>query len=136
MTLTEKLEFLLADYEPIADPQERMALVVESIPAATRLPEALRTDEHRIRGCISAAWLVGELKDGHCQFRCAADSPLVGGLLACLCHYFSGATPAEIINCELDPLLSLGLTRNLSPTRLNGLTQARRRIRDLAASLA
>ncbi len=100
MTLTEKLEFLLADYEPISDPQERMALVVESIPAATRLPETLRTDEHRIKGCISAA------------------------------------SAAEISSCELDPLLSLGLTRSLSPTRLNGLTQARRRIREIAASLA
>ena len=136
MTLTQKLEELLAAYEPITDPQERMALIVDSIPANTRLPEAQRIETHRIKGCISAAWLVCDMKNGLCHFRCAADSPLVGGLLACLCTFYSDATPAEISASEIDPLASLGLTRSLSPTRLNGLTQARRRIRELASALS
>ena len=132
MSLAQKLEELLANYDPISDPQERMALVVDSAPARTRLPEAQRLDSLRIKACISAAWLSCSLVEGRCQFRCAADSPLVAGLLACLCDFFNDATPSEIASSSLDPLAALGLTKSLSPTRLNGLTHARLRIRDLA----
>lgn len=136
MLLPLKLEELRATYEPITDPQERMSLVVDSAPARTRLPEAQRSNELRVAGCISAAWISAELSDGKCLFRCAADSPLVAGLLAFLCDFFSDATAEEIIASSADPLAALGLSRNLSPTRLNGLTSARRRIVELAAALA
>jgi len=136
MLLPLKLEEIRATYEPITDPQERMSLVVDSAPARTRLPEAQRSAESRVPACISAAWISAELKDGKCLFRCAADSPLVAGLLAFLCDFFSDATPEEIMSSSADPLSSLGLSRNLSPTRLNGLTSARRRIVELATALA
>jgi len=37
--------------------------------------------------------------------------------------------------CKLDPLATLRLTRDLTPTRQNGLTHARARIREIAARL-
>lgn len=135
MLLPRKLEELRALLEPIGDPQERMALLVDSATARTRLPEAQRIEEAKVKGCISSAWISAECTDGKCLFRCAADSPLVAGLLGCLCEYFSDASPEEVAASEADPLASLGISRNLSPTRLNGLTQARKRIRDLASAL-
>ncbi len=137
MTIADKLRQLTETYEPITDPLERMSLVVDSgSHSGTLLPEAKRTDENRIRGCVSAAWLSGELCDGLCRFRCAADSPLVQGLLACLCSFFSGLTASEIAASNEDPLTTLGLTRNLSPTRQNGLRHARERIREIAKGLS
>jgi len=136
MTIADKLRQLSETYEPITDPLERMSLVVDSgSHSGTLLPEDRRKDEHRIRGCVSAAWLSGELKDGVCHFRCAADSPLVQGLLACLCSFFSGLPASEVAASNEDPLVTLGLTRNLSPTRQNGLRHARERIREIAKSL-
>ncbi len=120
----------------IDDPQERMALVVDR---ARRLPpflEGERTDAHRVRGCVSQAWIVGGVLDGRCRFRCDADSPLVKGLLALLCDFFSDAPPAEVAASAADPLGALGLTRHLSPTRQHGLAQALARIRELAAQLS
>ncbi|MFA5266074.1 MAG: SufE family protein [Opitutaceae bacterium] len=137
MTIPDKLRLLVETYEPIADPLERMALVVESGGhPGTLLPEAKRNEETRIRGCVSAAWISGELHEGASHFRCAADSPLVQGLLACLCSFFSGLPASEVAASDEDPLATLGLTRNLSPTRQNGLRHARERIREIARSLA
>ena len=135
--LEEKLKELIDLYSPIDDAQERMTLIVD---AAGRRPggepDGLRADANRVRGCVSAAWIAGRMEDGRCTFVCAADSPLVLGLLAALCGFYSGAEPREIASSPLDPLEALGLTRNLSPTRQNGLASARNRIRDLAQAWA
>ena len=46
------------------------------------------------------------------------------------------ATPAEIAGSTTDPIEALGLLRNLSPTRVNGLTAVRARIRELARTMS
>lgn len=109
-------------------------MVVDQARRRPPLPEDERTEANRVRGCMSLAWVVGDLREGQCYFRSDADSPLVRGLLALLCDFYSGATPAETVATEPALIESLGLDRNLSPTRLNGLRSVRARIRDFAAS--
>ena len=133
MTLAEKQQQLVADYAIIDDPQERLAAVVDQARRRPPLPTTERTEANRVKGCVSLAWLVGEVRDGCCHFRGDADSPLVRGLLVLLCDFYSGATPAEVAATEPSLLEQLGLDRNLSPTRLNGLRSVRARIRDFAA---
>jgi cysteine desulfuration protein SufE len=125
---------MIEDLAIIDDPQERLSLVVDRARKRPPLPEAERTEAHRVKGCISQAWLVGERRDGRCYFRCDADSPLVRGLLVLLCDLYSDAPPAEIVATEPALIEELGLARNLSPTRLNGLRSVRAAIRDFAAA--
>jgi cysteine desulfuration protein SufE len=136
VTLAEKQQQLIADYAIIPDPQERLAAVVDRARRRPPLPETERTEAHRVRGCVSLAWVVGERRDGRCHFRSDADSPLVRGLLALLCDFYSGATPAEVAATEPALIEELGLARNLSPTRLNGLRSVRAKIREYAAAPA
>ena len=135
MTLAEKQQQLVDDLSIIDDPQERLAAVVDRARRLAPLPESERTDAHRIRGCISQVWLVGELRDGRLFFRCDADGPLVKGLVHLLAVFFSDAPPAEIATSDADPLAALDLLRNLSPTRRNGLTAVRTRIKEIASSM-
>lgn len=137
MKISYKLREALENLEPIDDKQERLSLLVDMGSSQEwRLPEAERTEENRIKGCVSAAWLAGSLENGQCRFRCAADSPLVLGLLGYLCSFFSGLEPNEVRLAQEDPLSSLGVKQNLSATRQNGLTQARERIRQIATALS
>jgi cysteine desulfuration protein SufE len=136
VSLAEKQQQLIADYTIIDDPQERLAAVVDHARRRPPLAEAERTEAHRVKGCVSLAWVVGEIRDGRCFFRCDADSPLVRGLLVLLCDFYSGAPPAEVAATEPALIEELGLARNLSPTRLNGLRSVRARIRDFAAAAA
>lgn len=136
MPLPDKLQRLIDEFTFIDDPQERMALVVDRARRRPLFPEGERTETHRVRGCVSQAWIVGELRDRRCHFHCDADSPLVKGLLALLCEFFSDAPPAEIAASTADPLGALGLTHHLSPTRQNGLAHARVRIREIATQLS
>ena len=99
---------------------------------AAPLPPADRCEANRVRGCVSVVWVVGEMRHGLCYFRGDAESPVVRGLVVLLCEFFSGFPPAALASTQVDPLDALGLTRNLSPTRLNGLDAARGAIRALA----
>ncbi|MSU22508.1 MAG: SufE family protein [Opitutus sp.] len=133
MTLAEKQRQLADDFAIIDDPHERLAAVVDRAKKIPPLSPADRTDERRVRGCISVVWLVGAVDAaGRCQFRCDADSPLVRGLVALLCEFFSGATLAEIAASDADPLTALDLVKNLSPTRQHGLASALATIRAFA----
>ena len=132
MTLAEKQQQLIDDYGIIDDAQERLAAVVDNARRQPALPETERLEANRVTGCVSLAWVVAEERAGRCYFRSDADSPLVRGLLRLLCDLYSGATPAEVAATEPALLEQLGLARNLSPTRLNGLRSVRARIRDFA----
>jgi cysteine desulfuration protein SufE len=134
MTPDENLHRLAADLGAFEDPQERLAFVVDRVRRVPPLPAAERIDAHRVPGCISIVWLTGREEAGRWTFRADADSPVVRGLLLLLCEVYSGAETAAIAGCGRDPLAELGLLRDLSPTRRNGLTSARERIRNLAAA--
>jgi cysteine desulfuration protein SufE len=134
MTLLEKQRLLADDLSVIPDVHERLSHVVGLAHKTARLPEAERSDANRVRGCVSAVWLVGEVREGRCWFRGDADGPLVRGLVAFLCDFFSGNTADEIVSSDADPLGALGLVRNLSPTRQNGFASVRQAIRKFAES--
>jgi cysteine desulfuration protein SufE len=123
---------LIEDHLLIENPQERLAAVVDRARRRPPLPADERIDARRVPGCVSQVWLVGELREGRCHFRCDADGPLVKGLVAFLCDYFSDATPADILADDTDPLAALDLLQNLSPTRQTGLAAVRAAIRAFA----
>ncbi|MES2508202.1 MAG: SufE family protein [Verrucomicrobiota bacterium] len=133
MTLRDKQAELIADLNLIENVQERLSALTSFIPAVT-LPEALRTDDLLVPGCVSRVWLHGELRDGRCHFRCAADSPMVAGLVALLCHLYTDSEPAEVVAVEPEIWVGCAFHKALSPTRLNGLASMRTRMRDWAAA--
>lgn len=134
MTLIEKQNQLIENYAIIDDPQERLAAVVDDARKLSPLPNTERTEANRVKGCISQAWIVSELSNSRCHFRSDADSPLVRGLLKLVCDLYTGATPAEVAATEPVLFEELGLARNLSPTRLNGLRSVRAKIREFASA--
>ncbi|HYR58940.1 MAG TPA: SufE family protein [Chthoniobacteraceae bacterium] len=132
MHLLEKQRQLIAKYRIIEDPHERLA----AITARGRKWPAPRADErteaNRVHGCVSPVWLVSAIEDARCRFRIAAESALVQGLTALLCELYDGEPPAEVAAVEPELMHGLGLERQLSPTRLNGLANVRRAIREFA----
>jgi len=133
MMLREKQAELIADLNLIENVQERLAVLSTYINRVA-LPEAERVDELRVPGCVSRVWVKGEMKDGRCHFRCAAESPMVAGLVALLCQLYTDSEPAEVVAVEPEIWVGCSLHKALSPTRLNGLAAVRARMRDWAAA--
>jgi len=117
---------------PIEDPQERLTVAIGWKSTMAPLKAEERTDARLVRGCVSRVWLAAEMEEGRCRFRMDADSPLVRGLAGLLCGIYDGATPEEVLAEEPVVLAELGILRNLSPTRQNGMAAVRRALVDFA----
>jgi cysteine desulfuration protein SufE len=129
----ERQDAIRATLGSIDDPQERLAVAISWKTTMQPLPHEDRTEENRVRGCVSRVWLTAAMESGRCHFRLDADSPLVRGLAALLCGIYDGATPREVIAEEPSALDDLGILKNLSPTRQNGLASIRRALVDFAS---
>ena len=134
MTTREKQAALIARYSIIEDARERLAAIVARGRKWPGVVDAEKCDAHRVRGCVSQVWLVCEADGAVCRFRMSADSPLVQGLAALICELYDDGQAEEIVEVEPELLEALGLARQLSPTRLNGLANVRRTIREFAAA--
>jgi cysteine desulfuration protein SufE len=124
---------LIEDFSLIPDPHERLAAIVAAC-TGPGLPESSRHDHDLVPGCVSRVWITAAVENGVLQLRWDADSPLVRGLAGLICHIYNGTAPAAAAAHETGILAGLQLTRQLSPTRLNGLTNVAQRIRTLAAA--
>lgn len=131
MPLTAKQDSLIDDLNGIHDAHERLGALSSFIPQVT-LPQDEKTDDLLVRGCVSRVWVKGWIENQRTYFRCAADSPMVLGLVAVLCSIYNDCDPAEVATVEPKLWDACGFTKILSPTRLNGLTAVRNRIREIA----
>jgi len=132
VSLTDKLQRTVEEFSLFDDPHDRLAAVLDRARRLPPLPDAERTAAHRVQGCVSVVWLIGEHREGRCFFRSDATSPLVRGLVGFVGTFFSDLPPAEILASDADPLEALDLVRNLSPTRRHGLAAVRATIFEFA----
>ncbi|MEX0167135.1 SufE family protein [Pseudomonas brassicacearum] len=101
----------------------------ERLPA---LEEADKCDANLVHGCESQVWLVGQLRDGHWQFYASSDARLIRGLVALLLARVNGLSADELQQVDLPGWFNqLGLSRQLSPSRSNGLNAVLKRMFEL-----
>ncbi|MFN3770816.1 SufE family protein [Ectopseudomonas guguanensis] len=115
--------------------EQRARLLMQWGERLEPLSDAERIDENRVHGCESLVWLVAERRDGRLHFRAGSDARLLRGLLAVLLARVEGLPRAELASVDLvDWFEQLGLQRQLSPSRSNGLNAVLQRMRELAES--
>lgn len=96
------------------------------------LEQVLQTETNRVHGCESKVWLVAERQQQGWHFRAYSDARLLRGLLAVLLARINGEDPTQIARLDLaEWFTQLGLSRQLSPSRSNGLNAALARIGEM-----
>ena len=85
------------------------------------LPESLKIEANKIKGCQSQVWFVAEQDGERLRFRATSDAAIVSGLIAVLLRIYSGRRAEDIASTPADFVVALGLEQHLSPTRSNGL---------------
>jgi cysteine desulfuration protein SufE len=133
MTLAEKKTELIDDLSLLPSAQDRLMYVVDRAKKTPPLPPELRTAQTRVEGCLSNLWFIPEFRDGKCYFQVDADSHIVRGIAIVLAEFYSGHTPAEILQNDPAFLSTVGITQHLSPNRRNGLSRLWDKIRTFAA---
>ncbi len=137
-TIAEELNDLAETFEVLGDWEERYRFLIDLGRDLAPLPEAERTEAHKVRGCASQVWLVPEREaDGRLSFRADSDAHIVKGLIAVLLQLYSGRTPREILDFDAHGAMArLGLPEALSSQRANGLNAMIEKIRAAATAAA
>ena len=133
MTLPANAQAALDSFEHCSGWEQRARLLMQWGQRLPELNDADKTDAHRVHGCESQVWLVGERVDGHWQFAASSDARLIRGLVALLLARVNGLSTEQLQQVDLpDWFDQLGLSRQLSPSRSNGLNAVLQRMRELA----
>ncbi|MFN9270509.1 MAG: SufE family protein [Planctomycetaceae bacterium] len=129
---------LVEEFRALGDRDAELELLLELGDSLPEFPQADKTEENRIHGCLSQAWVVPEL-DGVAQsapvlkLRAGSDSQIVSGLIAVLLVLFRERAVGEAATLDARAALAqIGLERHLSPQRRNGLYGLLKRIQGFA----
>jgi len=123
-----------AEFEALDDWDDRYRLLIELGRALEPMPDALKTDATRVRGCASQVWFYPTSNGAELHFLGDSDAAIVKGLVALVLLLVQDRSPADIDVAEVRARLdALGLAKHLSSNRTQGLASMIARIGDLAA---
>lgn len=137
------LDSLRSDFALLDDWEDRYRYLIELGRALSPLPDALRTDANKVRGCASQVWLATSTRpDGPggepvLELVGDSDAHIVRGLIAVLFALFQGKTGREALATDANAVFAeLGLAEHLTPQRSNGFFSMVERIRSDAKAMA
>jgi cysteine desulfuration protein SufE len=132
-SIQDTVEDLVDEFDLLDDWEQRYRYLIDMGKALPALPDEERSEETRVKGCVSQVWLIEERDGDKHIFRADSDAHIVRGLAALLLRLYSGRTGEEIHSVDArDVLKRIGLAEHLSPQRSNGLASMIGRIQTAA----
>ncbi|MFI7799908.1 sulfur acceptor protein CsdE [Pseudomonas sp. DD1] len=133
MSLPADARVALQAFQAVGSWEQRARLLMQWGERLPALAAEDKVDANLVQGCESLVWLVGCLRDGHWQFAASSDARLIRGLVALLLARVNGLSAEDLQAVDLpDWFNQLGLSRQLSPSRSNGLNAVLQRMRQLS----
>lgn len=122
MLIEEKIKKLKLDFETLSTWEEKYQKLIDMGKNWPGLPEDLKIEDLKVKGCQSQVWIKAELSaDKKIIFRGDSDALLVRGLVAIVLSIYSNQTPHVILATDPLFLKEMGFDSGLSPSRSNGL---------------
>ncbi|WP_017905029.1 SufE family protein [Pseudomonas asplenii] len=132
MSLPNEAQAALDSFQAAAGWEQRARLLMQWGERLPAMDAAERTEANRVHGCESQVWLTASLQNGQWRFMASSDARMIRGLVALLLVRVNGLNATELLTLDLpDWFNQLGLSRQLSPSRSNGLNAVLQRIREL-----
>lgn len=112
--------------------EQRARLLMQWGERLEALTETERVADNQVQGCESNVWLLAERREDRWHFRAYSDARLLRGLLAVLLARVDGLDSEALAQLDVaDWFSQLGLSRQLSPSRSNGMNAVVHRMREL-----
>lgn len=131
---------IIQNFEILGNWEERYRYVIDLGRKLPGLEEQFKTEDNRVKGCVSNVWLITRVGEGSppvLEFVADSDAHIVRGLVAILLAAYSGKTPEEILAVDIRNIFrQLDLEKHLSPSRSNGFFSMVERIQTLAKAAA
>ena len=122
--MTEIADYIDA-FELLGDWDARYAYLVELGERLDPMPNKLKTEENRVKGCMSTVHVSAVADSEHAnriRYVGDCDTATIKGVVAILIELLSHRTPQDVLNTDVDKLFDgLNLEEHLSPNRHLGV---------------
>jgi len=131
------LAAILDDYE-LLDSEDRYRLLIELGRSLEPMPDALKTDATKVRGCSASVWVYPmRTDDGRLHFLADSNAAITKGVVALVLAVVQDRAPAEVAEIDIAAALApFNLARELSSNRTQGIPNMIALVRDTARRLA
>ena len=120
--LSEKAAEIKENFAFLESWEEKYQYIIDLGKALPVMAEGDKIEANRVHGCMSQVWMVLEDTADGIQVFADSDAIIVRGLLALICGVVQGQAKSDIVAFDfLGFFAELGLDRQLSPNRRNGL---------------
>ena len=128
----------LAEEYDVLDSEDRYRLLIELGRQLEPMPDALKTDATKVRGCSASVWVYPtRLDDGRLHFMADSNAAITKGVVALVLSAVQDRAAAEIAATDIAAALApFDLARDLSSNRTQGVPNMIALVRDTAARLA
>jgi cysteine desulfuration protein SufE len=128
----------IADEYGFLDSEDRYRLLIDLGRKLEPMPDALKTDATKVRGCSASVWVYPtRLPDGRLHFLADSNAAITKGVVALILAAVQDRPPAEVAQTDIaEKLAPFDLTRELSSNRTQGVPNMIALVRETAARLA
>ncbi len=105
----------------VLEGMERLQYIIDEAQQVKPLAPEHKTEENKIRGCISNLWVAGEvLEDGTMKYYHDADSHMTKGTAKVILDMVNGEKKDEVATLTLESFMPLGIKELLTMQRQVG----------------
>ena len=136
MSALPSIQAIYDDYE-LLDGEERYRLLIDLGRQLEPMPEALKTDATRVRGCSASVWVYPTVEDGRLHFLADSNAAITKGIVALILAAVEDRPAAEVARLDVDAELApFELRKHLSANRTQGIPNMIALIKQTAERLA
>ena len=121
MTALPALKDIAEEYE-FLDSEDRYRLLIELGRQLEPMPDALKTDATKVRGCSASVWVYPTVDDGRLHFLADSNAAITKGIVALILSAVQDKPASEVTQMDIaEALAPFELRKHLSANRTQGV---------------
>ena len=136
MSALPALSDIYDEYE-LLDGEDRYRLLIDLGRKLEAMPDALKTEATKVRGCSASVWVYPTAVDGRLHFLADSNAAITKGIVALVLSAVQDRPAGEVAGMDVAAALApFDLSRQLSANRTQGIPNMIALIRHTAERLA
>ena len=121
----------------LLDGEDRYRLLIELGRQLEPMPDALKTDATKVRGCSASVWVYPTVEDGRLHFLADSNAAITKGIVALILSAVQDRPAAEVARINIaEELAPFELRKHLSANRTQGVPNMIELVRQTAERYA
>jgi cysteine desulfuration protein SufE len=131
------LQDVLDEYD-LLESEDRYRLLIDLGRKLEPMPDALKTEATKVRGCSASVWVYpGQSEGGGLHFLADSNAAITKGIVALVLTAVEGKLAREVVGMDVAAALApFDLSRQLSANRTQGIPNMIALVRETARRLA